>query len=75
MNDMFVFIYGLMFATVVGGTFAFMWRMTGMLVRDMEKPKANPPAPHPEMEGVQPGESLLVFKEVEREEENEDSQY
>ena len=75
MNDMFVFIYGLMFAAVVGGTFAFMWRMTGMLVRDMEKPKAKPPAPHPEMEGVQPGESLLVFKEVEREEENEDSQY
>ena len=75
MNDMFVFIYGLMFATVVGGTFAFMWRMTGMLVRDMEKPKTKLPAPHPEMEGVQPGESLLVFKEVEREEENEDAQY
>ena len=72
---MFVFIYGLMFATVVGGTFAFMWRMTGMLGRDMEKPKTKLPAPHPEMEGVQPGESLLVFKEVEREEENEDSQY
>tara|TARA_Y100000817_G_C16625426_1_gene441432 strand:+ start:177 stop:395 length:219 start_codon:yes stop_codon:yes gene_type:complete len=72
MNDMFVFIYGLMFAAVVGGTFAFMWRMTGMLVRDMEKPKK---VVHPEMENIQPGESLLVFKEVEREEENEDSQY
>ena len=72
MNDMFVFIYGLMFAAVVGGTFAFMWRMAGMLVRDMEKPKK---VVHPEMENIQPGESLLVFKEVEREEENEDSQY
>ena len=72
MNDMFVFIYGLMFAAVVGGTFAFMRRMTGMLVRDMEKPKK---VVHPEMENIQPGESLLVFKEVEREEENEDSQY
>ena len=72
MNDMFVFIYGLMFAAVVGGTFAFMWRMTGMLVRDMENPKK---VVHPEMENIQPGESLLVFKEVEREEENEDSQY
>ena len=72
MNDMFVFIYGLMFAAVVGGTFAFMWRRTGMLVRDMEKPKK---VVHPEMENIQPGESLLVFKEVEREEENEDSQY
>ena len=46
--------------------------MTGMLVRDMEKPKK---VVHPEMENIQPGESLLVFKEVEREEENEDSQY
>lgn len=70
MNDMFVFIYGLMFATVVGGTFAFMWRMTGMLVRDMEKPKKK--VTHPEMENVQPGETLLVFKEVERQEEYED---
>ena len=73
MNDMFVFIYVLMFATVVCGTFAFMWRMTGMLVRDMEKPKKK--VTHPEMENVQPGETLLVFKEVERQEENEDSQY
>ena len=73
MNDMFVFVYGLMFATVVGGTFAFMWRMTGMLVRDMVKPKKK--VTHPEMENVQPGETLLVFKEVERQEENEDSQY
>ena len=70
MNDMFVFIYGLMFATVVGGTFAFMWRMTGMLVRDMENPKKK--VTHPEMENVQPGETLLVFKEVERQEEYED---
>ena len=70
MNDIFVFIYGLMFATVVGGTFAFMWRMTGMLVRDMEKPKKK--VTHPEMENVQPGETLLVFKEVERQEEYED---
>ena len=69
MNDMFVFIYGLMFATVVGGTFAFMWRMTGMLVRDMEKPKTKLPAPHPEMEGVQWGEELLVFKHPEKTEE------
>ena len=69
MNDMFVFIYGLMFAAVVGGTFAFMWRMTGMLVRDMEKPKTKLPAPHPEMEGVQWGEELLVFKHPEKTEE------
>ena len=74
MNDMFVFIYGLMFATVVGGTFAFMWRMTGMLVRDMEKPKKK--VTHPEMENVQPGETTSSFlKKVERQEENEDSQY
>ena len=66
---MFVFIYGLMFAAVVGGTFAFMWRMTGMLVRDMEKPKTKLPAPHPEMEGVQWGEELLVFKHPEKTEE------
>ena len=72
MNDMFVFIYGLMFAAGVGGTLALRSRMTGMLVRDMEKPKK---VVHPEMEDIQPGESLLVFKEVEREEENEDSQY
>ena len=72
MNDFSILLYFFCFAVISGGTFAFMWRMTGMLVRDMEKPKK---VVHPEMENIQPGESLLVFKEVEREEENEDSQY
>ena len=46
MNDVTVFIFGIMFASVVGATFAFMWRMTGSLLEDVKKPRK---IVHPEM--------------------------
>ena len=59
MNDLTIFIFGLCFASIVGATFAFMWRMTGDVLQDVRKP---PRRRHPEMEDVQNGEELLVFK-------------
>ena len=59
MNDMFVFIYGLMFAAVVGGTFAFMWRMMTITLDEVRRPLRNI---HPEVKDIKPGEELLVFK-------------
>ena len=62
MNDITIFIFGIMFASVVGATFAFMWRMTGSLLEDVKKPKRNR---HPEMRDVNDGDELLVFKGLE----------
>ena len=59
MNDLTIFIFGIMFASVVGATFAFMWRMTGAVLEDVKKPRRTV---HPEMKEVQDGDELLVFK-------------
>ena len=65
--DVIVGIYLVGFVTLAGAVFAFTWRMTGSLLKDMsESPKKRTiPAPHPEMEGVKYGEELLVFKKPE----------
>ena len=65
MNDVTVFIFGIMFASVVGATFAFMWKMTGSLLEDVKKPRRTV---HPEMKDVQSGDELLVFKAEDTEE-------
>ena len=65
MNDVTVFIIGIMFASVVGATFAFMWRMTGSLLEDVKQPRRTV---HPEMKDVQSGDELLVFKAEDTEE-------
>ena len=65
MNDVTVFIFGIMFASVVGATFAFMWRMTGSLLEDVKKPRRTV---HPEMKDVQSGDELLEFKAEDTEE-------
>ena len=65
MNDLTIFIFGISFAAVVGATFAFMWRMTGSLLEDVNKPRK---PVHPEMKDVQNGDELLVFKAEEKEE-------
>ena len=62
MNDITIFIFSIMFASVVGATFAFMWRMTGAVLEDVRKP---PKKMHPEMKEVQDGDELLVFKGLE----------
>mgnify|MGYP001036327980 CR=1 FL=1 len=50
----------------MGATFAFMYTMMMSTLRDFDKPRARKktvlPAPHPEMEGVEYGEELLVFR-------------
>jgi hypothetical protein len=62
MNDITIFIFGIMFAATASATFAFMWRMTGSLLEDVKKPKRNR---HPEMRDVNDGDELLVFKGLE----------
>ena len=62
MNDITIFIFGIMFASVVGATFAFMWRMTGAVLEDVRKPQKKM---HPEMRDVNDGDELLVFKGLE----------
>ena len=59
MNDITVFLYLVFFVSVCGAAFAFMWRSTGELYKEMDKPKRKR---HPEMEDVQNGDELLVFR-------------
>lgn len=59
MNDVTIFIFGIMFASITGATFAFMWKMTGSVLEDEKKPRK---IIHPEMRDVQNGDELLVFK-------------
>ena len=60
MNDLTVFIYGVFFLAIAGGTFAFMWKMTTISIESINKPTKR--AIHPEMSDVQSGDELLVFK-------------
>ena len=59
MNDVTIFIFGIMFASITGATFAFMWKMRGAVLEDVKKPRKRV---HPEMKEVQDGDELLVFK-------------
>tara|TARA_B100000524_G_scaffold46437_1_gene22072 strand:+ start:181 stop:420 length:240 start_codon:yes stop_codon:yes gene_type:complete len=79
MNDTLVFIYLIFFVMVFASTFAFMWRIMSSTLSEMDrKPTRSygdamrpyrPPAPHPEMEGVNTGDELLVYTPEEEEEE------
>ena len=60
MNDITVFLYGVFFFAVAGATFAFMWKSMTFTINEMNKPIKR--TVHPEMEDVQSGEELLVFK-------------
>ena len=82
MNDLTIFIFGLSFAAIVGATFAFMWRMMSSTLREMDRKPARsygdsmrayqPPAPHPEMEGVRTGEELLVYTPEDEDDDDDD---
>ena len=71
MSDTLIFIYLVFFVILFASTFAFMWRMMSSTLREMDrKPTRSygdsmkayqPPAPHPEMEGVKTGEELLIY--------------
>ena len=58
MNDLSILLYFFCFAVISGGTFAFMWRMMTITLRDFDRVKTI----HPELRDVKPGEELLVFK-------------
>ena len=58
MNDFSILLYFFCFAVISGGTFAFMWRMMTITLRDFDRVKTI----HPELRDVKPGEELLVFK-------------
>ena len=68
MNDITIFIFGLSFAAVVGATFAFMWKMTGAVLEDVNKPRKPQRTVHPEMKDVQRGDELLVFRAEDKDE-------
>ena len=70
MNDTLIFIYLIFFVMLFASTFAFMFKMMGSTLNDMNKPmKRNI---HPEMTDVQTGDELLVFKGLDDEEEDDD---
>ena len=58
MNEITVFIYFICFAVVFGATFAFMWRMMTITLKDFDKVRNI----HPELRDIKQGEELLVFK-------------
>ena len=70
MSDILVIAYLVGFAMIAGATFAFMWKMTSASLEALNQPiKRKVPAPHPEMEGVQYGEKLLIYTPKKEDEE------
>ena len=69
MNDLTVSLYLLSFAIVVGTTFAFMYAMMKTTLAEVNKPKRRV---HPEMEEVQTGDQLLVFRQPEEDDDDDD---
>ena len=72
MNDITVFVYLVFFVALCGMTFAFMFKMMGSVLSDMDRKPVNNYGnvmkaykPHPEMEDVKDGDELLVFKSLE----------
>ena len=69
MNDITVFIYLTFFVALFGMTFAFMFKMMGTTLNDMNKPmKRNV---HPEMTDVQTGDELLVFNGLDEDDDDD----
>lgn len=69
MNDLTVLLYLIMFATIVGTTFAFMYTMMKSTLREVNSPRRKV---HPEMEDVKTGDELLVFNLDEEDEDDND---
>ena len=67
MNEITVALYLVMFAVVVGMTFAFMYTTMKATLNEFNKHSRNV---HPEMKDVKNGEELLVFS-VDDEDDNE----
>ena len=60
MNDLTVLLFLVMFASIVGMTFGFMFTMMRSTLREFDKPKQVTNV-HPEMQDVKTGDELLVF--------------
>ena len=58
MNEITVLIYFICFAVVFGATFAFMWRMMTITLKDFDRVKTI----HPELRDLKEGDELLVFR-------------
>ena len=71
MNDLSVLLYFIMFAIVVGMTFAFMYTMMRSTLREFDRPRQSRNV-HPEMRDVQSGDELLVFNADDDEDEDGD---
>ena len=69
MNEITVFVYLVFFVALFGMTFAFMFKMMGSVLSDMDRKPINSYGdamraykPHPEMEDVKDGDELLIFR-------------
>ena len=71
MSDLSVLLYFIMFAIVVGMTFAFMYTMMRSTLREFDRPRQTRNV-HPEMRDVQSGDELLVFNADDDEDEDGD---
>ena len=60
MNDLTVLLFLVMFASIVGMTFAFMFTMMRSTLREFDRPKQVTNV-HPEMQDVKTGDELLIF--------------
>jgi len=69
MNDVTVIVFLVCFVALFGATFAFMFKSMTMIYQ-MDKPIKR--RVHPEMDEVESGTELLVFRGFEDEEDEED---
>tara|TARA_B100001057_G_scaffold317541_1_gene317765 strand:+ start:359 stop:610 length:252 start_codon:yes stop_codon:yes gene_type:complete len=72
MNDIIVFIYLCFFVALFGSTFAFMFKSMTYTFEAMDKPIKRTRSVHPEMDEVESGTELLVFRGFEDEEDEEE---
>ena len=71
MSDLTVLLYLVMFAVIVGMTFAFMFTMMRSTLREFDRPRQMTNV-HPEMQDVKNGDELLVFNADDEEDDEGD---
>ena len=72
MNDTLIFIYMIFFVILFASTFAFMFKMMGSTLNDLNRPIKRRGNIHPEMTDVQTGDELLVFNGLDEEDDDDD---
>ena len=71
MNDLTVLLFLVMFASIVGMTFAFMFTMMRSTLREFDSPRQVTNV-HPEMRDVKSGDELLIFNANDEDEDDDD---